>query len=232
MKRIALIIGLFLLITSLFTQVLANDKIALTLKARGDARIKRAIEKEFKPGLKIGTSIFSQDYLKTGRDGYIVLVFLDEKSQIKIRENSEMLISGERGEDAISKMISMDFGTLKAEISPQRKGEFIIATPTSVASVKGTIFWVISDPVAGDKFYGISGTVVVTNNESGAVVTVGANETGTSTPDGNLDVEETQEGEEPDDLEEEEEGTVPSNILKIELQNSQGDVKNIEIEYK
>ena len=229
MKRIALIIGLFLLITSLFTQVLANDKIALTLKARGDARIKRAIDKEFKPGLKIGTSIFSQDYLKTGRDGYIVLVFLDDKSQIKIRENSEMLISGERGEDAISKTISMDFGTLKADISPQRKGEFIIATPTSVASVKGTVLWFISGPT-GDKIYGISGTVVVTNNESGAVITVGANETGTSTPDGNVDVGNTQEGDVPTDTEDEE--GEPSNILKIELQNSQGDVKNIEVEYK
>ena len=76
MKRTILIIGIFIILAALIGQVLANDKIALTLKARGDARIKRGTEKEFKPKLKVGTSLFSQDHLKTGKDGYIVVVFL------------------------------------------------------------------------------------------------------------------------------------------------------------
>ena len=110
-----------------------------------------------------------------------------------------MVISGTRSTEAISKQIAMQVGTLKAEVSPQRKGEFVIATPTSVASVKGTVFWVTSDPVMGDVFYGMSGSVEVTNNESGAVVVVGANETGTSTPDGQVNVATTQEGVAPVD---------------------------------
>jgi DNA/RNA endonuclease YhcR with UshA esterase domain len=60
---------------------------------------------------------------------------------------------------------------------------------------------------------------------------VGANETGTSTPDGQVNVEVTQEGAAPVD-EEDEEDTETSNILRIQLQNAQGDIKDIKIEYK
>jgi len=225
MHKISLI--LFLLIFSI--QGWSAEKIALTLKARGETSLKRSNEENFKAGIKPGTSLFSDDQIKTGDDGYAVLVFLDDKSQIKIRENSEIVISGTRSTEAISKKIAMQVGTLKAEVSPQRKGEFVIATPTSVASVKGTVFWVKSDPVMGDVFYGMSGSVEVTNNESGAVIVVGANETGTSTPDGNVGVETTQEGGAP--VDEDEEETDSSNIIRIQLQNDQGDIKDIKIEY-
>ncbi len=230
MKKLhLLIVIIFLLILS--TQAWSADKIALTLKARGDTRLKRADDEKFKSNIKPGTSLFNEDHLKTGKDGYAVLVFLDDKSQIKIRENSEMVIAGTRTTEAISKRISMQFGTLKAEVSPQRKGEFIIATPTSVASVKGTVFWFISDPVMGDQIFGESGTVSLTNNESGAVVVVGANETGTSTPDGQVNVEVTEEGAAPAD-EEDEDDAETSNLLRIQLQNAQGNIKDIKIEYK
>lgn len=230
MQRIRLIFTILMFIAfSLST--LAADKIALTLKARGEATLKRAEEEDFKPTLKVGTSLFNEDHIKTGENGYAVLVFLDDKSQIKIRQNSEMVVSGTRSDQAINKQISMQIGTLKAEVSPQRKGEFVIATPTSVASVKGTVFWVMSDPVFGDTFYGVSGTIEVTNNESGSVVVVGANQTGTSTPDGNVNVEETQDDDMPieEDEEEDEEAT---NTIRIQLQNSQGDLKEIKIDYK
>ena len=36
----------------------------------------------------------------------------------------------------------MDNGTVRAEVNKQRKGEFVIQSTTSVASVKGTIFYI------------------------------------------------------------------------------------------
>lgn len=224
------LIDLFLVILILCSAGFSQDKIALILKARGETSIKRTADTDFKKGVKIGDNLYSQDKIKTGKDGYVVLVFLDDKSQIKIRENSEMVISGERTPDAISKQVDMQFGTLKAEITPTRKGEFVIATPTSVASVKGTVFWVISDPIQGDVFYGVSGSVEVTNNESGGVVVVGANQTGTSTPSGGVNVEETQEGAQP--LEDDKDEPVDNNILRIQLRNPSGETKVIKIEYK
>ncbi len=136
MKRI--LIFTTLLLMTFLTALNAQDKIALTLKTSGDVALKHSKETAFKPKLAIGTPLFSEDHIKTGKDGLAVLVFLDDKSQIKIRENSEMIIRGKRGNEAISKNISMSFGTLKAEVSPQRKGDFVIATPTSVLEYVST----------------------------------------------------------------------------------------------
>ncbi len=223
------IIAFILLILMFFSGLYSRDKLAITIKARGETYLKRAAEDAFKSDLKVGTSLFQQDHIKTGKDGYTMVVFLDDKSQLKIRENSELIVAGERNEESISKQVSMNYGKLKAEISEQRKGDFVVATPTSVASVKGTVFWVVSDPVAGDVFYGMEGMIEVTNNESGEVIVVGANQTGTSTPQGDVGVQDTQEGDAPEEEEEEE---VPSNTLRIQLQNEQGEIKELEIKYK
>lgn len=222
-------LNLFLMLILLFASGKSQDKIALILKARGETSIKRSADSDFKKGIQIGDNLYSQDKIKTGKDGFVVLVFLDDKSQIKIRENSEMVISGERGREFISKQVDMQFGTLKAEITPTRKGEFVIATPTSVASVKGTVFWVQSDPIMGDVFYGLSGSVEVVNNESGGVVVVGANQTGTSTPSGDVNVEETTEGTIPEEDDNEEPEV--NNILRIQLRNPSGETKDVKIEY-
>lgn len=224
------LVSIFLLTVMFFTNGWSQDKIALILKSRGETSIKRSSDTDFKKDIKIGENLYSQDKIKTGKDGFVVLVFLDDKSQIKIRENSEMVISGERGRESISKQVAMQFGTLKAEITPMRKGEFVIATPTSVASVKGTVFIMQSDPIQGDVIWGISGSVEVTNNESGGVVVVGANQTGTSTPTGGIDVEATKEGDLPEDNDTDE--TETNDILRIQLQNPSGETKVIKVEYK
>lgn len=227
MLRKTIIAALLSLNFALFLS--AQDKLALTLKARGEVKLKRSQEANFKPNLAVGTPLYSEDHLKTGKDGMAVLVFLDDKSQIKVRENSEMIIRGQRSSTAIAKNISMSFGTLKAEVSPQRKGDFVIATPTSVASVKGTVFWVQSDPVNGDVFYGLSGQIEVTNNESGVTVVVGANQTGISTPSGDVNVTQTDQNKVPQEVEE---GQVtPTNVLIIKLRNSAGETKDLKIEY-
>lgn len=223
------LLNLFLVMMILTAMGFSQEKIALILKARGETSIKRTGETDYKKGVKIGDNLYSQDKIKTGKDGFVVLVFLDDKSQIKIRENSEMVISGERSSGSISKQIDMQFGNLKAEITPMRKGEFVIATPTSVASVKGTVFIVQSDPIQGDVIWGLSGSVEVVNNESGGVIVVGANQTGTSTPSGDINVEETPEGSVPSD--DDSEATGNNNILRIQLRSPSGETKDVKIEY-
>jgi len=210
---------------------LGAEKLALTIKSRGDVSLKEAGEKSFKPNMKVGTSLYSKDHIKTGQDGFAVLAFLDDKSQIKIREYSEMVVQGKRGKNAISKRINMEFGTLKAEVSKQRQGDFIIATPTSVASVKGTVFWVFSDPLTGDVFYGLEGEVDITNNESGESITLSPDQTARSTPQGEINVKPSQQDEVPQDEDESEEGSALKSI-RIEFQNDEGQIKYLVIEYE
>jgi hypothetical protein len=111
-------------------------------------------------------------------------MFIDDRSILRVQRNTQLTLQGERLTASINKQINMQFGKIKAEVAEQRQGEFLISTPTSVASVKGTDFWATSDPVLGDIFLGITGLIEVTNLISNQVIEVGGGQVGTSTPDG------------------------------------------------
>jgi hypothetical protein len=179
----------------------------------------------------MGTQLKNNDWIKTGQDGYLAILFLDDKSQLKIKGNSEIevLAAVERGK--ISKTISLDYGEVKASVNKQ-KGDFRIATPTSVASVKGTEWWVISG-ADGDLFFVLEGTVEVENLISGETQSVPADYTASSNPDGTMGVNPTEDEDIPDDPDEGEEGEEEPVIheLRIEMRNTSGETKTLIIEY-
>ena len=72
----------------------------------------------------------------------------------------------------------------------QSVDEFTVITPTSVASVKGTSFWIDCNGNSGDKFFGESGSVVIRNRESGERRQLTKNKVANSLPDGSLRVRE------------------------------------------
>jgi len=181
---------IFLPVLLLATSVGAEQDVAVSTKVQGEVLLKRATANSFSSGITIGTGIRDQDNIRTGENGFGVLVFLDDKSQLKIQPETAVEIQGETAAKtrAIAKQINMDSGKLKAEISEQREGEFVVATPTSVAAVKGTIFWIMVDPQEGDRVIVESGEVELTNRNSGNTITVGQNQTGSSDAEGNLDL--------------------------------------------
>lgn len=207
----------------LFAQGTKSIAVAAKVKGKTEHKISGG---EYAPNLKRGKQINDKDWVRTKDDGYLALMFIDDKTLLKIRENTELEIKAVRSGAGLDKSIHMSFGKLKAEISPQRSGEFTITTPTSVASVKGTIFWIISTPI-GDEIICIEGTVTVTNNESGETVTVTVGQTATSNIDGTIDVQATPAGGIPDDLSDEDGG----NQLIIKLENLDGDSKEVIIDY-
>ncbi len=208
----------------------ASQKMAVITKVRGDVEIRPAQEKKFKEKGAIGTILSDGDEIKTGKDGYVVLVFLDDKSQVKLLENCTMLVQGEKSGAGLNKELAMGHGKLKAEVNTQRRGEFKIATPTSVASVKGTDFWVISDEATGDQIIGLSGLVELLNLISGQVTTVGANQTGSSSVDGDVNVNPTNPEDIPSD--DSDEGNDNPSQLRIEVQDANGNIKEIIIDYR
>ena len=166
------------------------DKLAVTTKKQGKVDLTSA-ETEKKSELKKGALLYDQDRINTGKDGLALIMFLDDKSQLKLKSDTEVIISGSRGSSGISKRISMNQGVLKASIATQRRGEFIITTPTSVASVKGTEFWIISIPDSGDIIVSNSGTIELVNTVTGEVITVPAGVIVESTADGEMNILET-----------------------------------------
>ena len=185
MKR-TIVYLLFIALTSAW----GAEKIAFTTKVSG--RVTLTTPQGQTNPLKRGTALNMDEKIVTGSDGSVVIMFIDDKSILRIQKNTTLTIRGESigsgSSRALSKQIDMQFGKLRAQVSEQRRGEFRISTPTSVASVKGTDFWVTSDPVLGDIFLGVSGLIEVENLISGGTIEVGGGQVGTSNPDGTTSV--------------------------------------------
>lgn len=206
----------------------AAAKIAVVTKVRGGVEMERGNSGYNK--LKPGIILENGDRLRTGDQGFTAIIFIDDKSLLKIKNNTEVVISGKRDVNSINKQANISEGTLRANVSKQRKGEFVIQSPTSVASVKGTDFWFLSNPDGGDQVIGIEGIVALTNSLTGMSVDITQGFTGFSTLDGSVNTVETDPSTIPEDPDETEEGGVSK--LKIFLEGPDGTEKTIIIEYQ
>ena len=211
----------------IFISWIHGNKIAVTTKVKGLVEI-MPIGKDNFANLKPGTILSSGDKIRTGSSGFTAIIFIDDKSTLKLKENSEAVITGQRSARRIAKKINMDVGTVRATVNKQNSN-FVIQTPTSVASVKGTDFWMITDPVDGDLVIGLEGVVTLTNNETGAEVDVTEGTSGSSTPDGEVDVEETEESSIPEDPTDQDEQQAE---IKIYFEGPNGEQKVMIIEYE
>ena len=215
-----------LLVLLLFSPLESADKIAVTMKVSGTVDIEQSGSSGLS-ALKPGTILSDGDRIMTGKNGFAALIYIDDKSMVKIMGNTEVIIKGRLSAGSIAKQVNIDHGTLRAQIQKQRKGDFVIQSSTSVASVKGTDFWMISDPVTGDILIGLEGLVNLTNLISGESSNVGAGTTGTSTPDGSVETSETNPDNIPVDPDE---GGTPTNQIEIELEGPDGEIKTLLID--
>ena len=162
-------------------------------------------------------------------DGFAALIFIDDKSALKIKENSELIISGKRTARAIAKEINLDSGTIRAQVGKQKRGDFVIRTSVSVASVKGTDFWLISDQKVGDSVIGLEGIVSLLNQISGETLDVTSGFTGLSSMDGSLQSFKTD----PKTIPVDPIGSAgDSKKLIIEFEDASGKKKTLIIDYK
>jgi hypothetical protein len=134
-------LAMLLLIVGVQTTPAQEAKgIAVTLAVDGDVQFVRDGKTT---DLPMPTVFNAGDKVLTGDNGFCAVMFTDDKSQLKIRPNSEVTLGAERNDDfSLAKKVSLEAGELFTEVT-QMKGSLQIATPTAVASVKGTEFWVI-----------------------------------------------------------------------------------------
>ena len=175
----------YIILSVVFVSIIFGSQIAVTTKVTGLVEIMPVGKKDFSD-LKAGTILSDGDKIRTGSSGFIAIIFIDDKSTLKLKENSEAVITGQRTAASISKKINMDSGTVRATVKKQNT-DFVIQTPTSVASVKGTDFWLLTDPVTGDQIICVEGTVGLVNAETGEDVDVTEGMSCISIPDGTLE---------------------------------------------
>ncbi len=193
-----------LVITLAATVVLAQqDPVARVLKFVGDVKVRHLADAGFDTAVRATMPLVTGDALRVGDGSFVSLLFLDDKTLIKVKPNSEFQIVETRN----TRTMMMNYGTLRSML-PQPIKDFRVETPVSVASVKGTDFWLIYDATAGiDRAYGVEGVVEILNLISGLSQNLTANTMIISTAAGQLsppipispdemptDPEELQEG--------------------------------------
>ena len=221
-----MITKLFLILFIFSCSLFSSSSLAIVSKTKGNVKHKTKSDKEL-GSAKIGMELFNNDFIQTGQNGFAKYVYLDDGTQIKVHNNSEVYIRGEVERRSIIKQLKVDEGTVKFDVKKQSVDEFTVITPTSVASVKGTSFWIDCSGNNGDQFFGESGSVVIRNRESGVRKQLIKNTVANSLPDGSLKLREIT----PQELEmlkkrEVDTGESPTNTINNETGSSSEDLEN------
>ena len=218
---------LFIIIFILFytAQMWAEAPVAVIIKSRGKVFLYH--EKENKPRLiKKGQVLYSGDKIRTAAASSCAIKFIDDKSLLRVKESSSCIIEGKRVNKVINKNIVVEVGSFFASLFKQR-GKFMVTTPTSVASVKGTQFWIIQMGDGRTVFIGIEGLVDLVNDAGRVLLRSG--QTAIYTSRNQLpEIRLTREGEIPplDD------GRESLKSLEIEFRDASGQQKKLRIDYK
>ena len=161
-----------------------EDVIALTLVTKGPADVALA-DSAWTP-LKFGSVLYDSSQVRTGEAGFAAIAFTDDGSQLKMRPNTRITLFGQRQADnSILKRVTLEVGELFNDVKKQ-KGAIKISTPTSVASVKGTEYWLLVDPDGNTTLITLEGVVELTNLVTGQTIDVGQGYTAYSTVTGEM----------------------------------------------
>jgi len=180
----------FLLYVILLVNFLFSvESLAIVTKTIGEVQYTKHNNKIIDSDLKLGLELFNDDLIKTKSDGFAKFTYLDDGTTIKMHKNSEVYVRGDIQEYLINKRISISSGTYNFDVNKQKDGVFTIITPTSVASVKGTKFILVSGLEGTDEFYGFEGLVEILNKESNTTLRLSRNIKITSSPDGQINSE-------------------------------------------
>jgi len=193
-RRINIFFLLFAI--SVFSLVSAQT-IGRVMKSNGQVLIKPVGVGTYSVEVKPGQAISNGDAIRVGEASFAVVIFLDDKSVVKVRENTDFQFV----ETSNTRSLIIDQGTTLHNVNKEgRKKAYRVETPVSVASVKGTEFSSFHDAVAGiDKFVGKTGNFDVFNTISGLTVNVGAGQKAVSNALGQLIPAPAQPGDFPDD---------------------------------
>ena len=156
-KKIFIIILMFIFAISLFAQ----ESVGIALKVKGDVIL---THEEKNLNAKDGTELVNNDLLESKAESFAVVKFIDGSSVIKLFPNSILTINAEKTNGKLNKRSTMKLGELWAKVT-KNTGDFIVDTPTTVVSVKGTKFVLMVDENGFTDLYTLDGSVNIKNKK-------------------------------------------------------------------
>ncbi len=227
MSRTTIFILLATFFFSLGTAGAKTDRdVALIFKVKGQVKVVKQIKKLQKA--RRGLRLDAGDRIETDENGFTALIFTDDKSMMKIRANSDVVIRGKRIKKSFAKRIYMEVGEAWVHVSPQFASDFRIETPTGVAAVKGTEFYTIVDQMGNMTILATKG-IVELMNQFGSVL-VHAGEAGHIRGKAQPEVRRAK----PDEIPNwgKTRGTEEGKVLELEFEDQNGAKKHLKIRYK
>ncbi len=157
MKRIIFAI---LILTFSFS-LIAQKSVGIVLNVKGDVIL---THKEENIKTMNGTELENKDVLESKDESFAVVKFVDGSSIVKLFPNSILTINAEKTNGKLNKKSSIQLGELWAKVT-KNTGEFVIDTPTTVVSVKGTKFFLSVDEKGFTDLFTLEGIVNIKNKK-------------------------------------------------------------------
>jgi len=224
-----------ILISLYFINISFGESVARLIKSEGVVYLKRMGMQTYSEVAQVGASINNGDAIKVGDYGFAALIFIDDRSVVKVKPNSQFEIMDTKN----TRSVNIEFGTILNKIEKENRTKtFRVVSPVSVASVKGTEFAAMINPSGVDQFIGKEGLFDVFNSVSGQTVSVGPGQKALSGSTGSLMQAPASPNEYPQDPElelEAEERKKPSErdeSKKNENDNQQKEVETNDSEIK
>ena len=202
--------------------LIAKESVGIALKVKGDVIL---THEEVNINAIDGTELENNDVLESKSESFAVVKFIDGSSVVKLFPNSILTISAEKTNGKLNKKSTIKLGELWAKVT-KNTGEFVVETPTTVVSVKGTKFVLAVDENGFTDLFTLEGIVNMKNKKDDIEADVGAGQKAHSTGENEIIFGVIEEGEmEGYDV-------ILPETLNINLENDSGEKRKINIEFE
>ncbi len=181
---------------------------------------------------KQGEILQNNDEIRTSEESFAAIRFIDNGATTKLFPNSILIITAVETGNQLQKKNRINKGTVQSKVTPQT-GSYIIETPNTVASVKGTDFFVSYK--LGKTTVGVAeGEVEVQAKGTGKRSLAKKNQVVEVDNQGNVDQQENTNYLENSEDEGQQLNSpqTQGNYLDIEIKNANGTKKKVRIHYE
>jgi hypothetical protein len=208
-----------LLFAATLAMAAGAEGVAVVVKLKGSVTCQEAGSDAWAAASQ-GTVLKAGTRVKTGDDGLAMVKFLADGSMMRLKPQTSLTINGRNDKSGAARLI---LGAATFEI-PKRGGadRFAVSTPTSVATVKGTRFWVLVKADSASVVTCLDGVVEVAPPTGGKGKDVKAGFTAEATAAG-VTVRPTKPGDIPAD-------EVDQNLL-FQFKDKDNNVKQLRIDF-
>lgn len=220
---------IFSLILFLSVSVFAANSIALLSAAKGKVDLSRAAKAI---RFKTGDLLQSSDIIRTGGESFAAYKYVDGSSTVKVFSNSVVKVMANSSNKSLVKKVGLDKGSVFAQVKP-KTGTFMVQTPTTVASVKGTGFLTKITEAKQSMFVVTEGEVLLKILDDNEAKNVPAWKTAIVEADGRYIIRQST----PEDLSEIEQAEIEASrardnrTMRIPFLDPSGRLRYIEITY-